>query len=203
MPSNRISHQSKADSFFNLPNRVTFSRLMLIPLMVIAFYLPWDWSRWTAAFFFLVGGSTDWLDGYLARKLDMTTNFGAFLDPVADKLLVTVALLLLVEAQASVSVAIAAILIISREITISALREWMAQQGQQAKVAVAYVGKVKTVVQIAAITLMMGVPVSPPPVLAWLTHGLLWGAVVMTLYSMGLYLKSAWRVLTHNSKLNS
>ena len=139
-------------TFLTVPNVLTLLRIALIPVFVGVFYLPYQWSALACAVIFAVAGITDWVDGYLARKMEQSTKLGAFLDPVADKLMVAAALVLLVEAHATALLAIPAIVIISREITVSALREWMAELGKRASVAVSFVGKVKTTVQMIAIT---------------------------------------------------
>jgi len=142
----------------NAPNVVTWLRILLIPLLIAVFYLPDAWlspfgKNVSACAIFIVAGVSDWLDGYLARALNQTSAFGAFLDPVADKLIVAAALIMLL-ALGRVGPVIA-LIIIGREIAISALREWMARQGQSASVAVAYVGKVKTASQMVAIPLLL------------------------------------------------
>ena len=177
----------------NLPNALTLGRIVLIPVIVVVFYLPYQWSPLISAIVFGLAGLTDWVDGYLARRMGQTTKLGAFLDPVADKLMVATALVLLVEVHESAFLAIPAIVIISREITISALREWMAELGKRASVAVSYVGKLKTVVQMVAITgLLACEPSVEQGVLLWLAYGLLYIATVLTLWSMLVYLKAAW-----------
>ncbi|HBC33568.1 MAG TPA: CDP-diacylglycerol--glycerol-3-phosphate 3-phosphatidyltransferase, partial [Marinobacter adhaerens] len=139
---------------------------------------------------FGLAAATDWLDGYLARKLDQSTPFGAFLDPVADKLMVAVALAVLIEEHSAILLTIPATVIIGREIVISALREWMAEIGSRASVAVSYIGKIKTTAQMAAI---VGLLAFPPGVLwANVALALLYIAAILTLWSMGLYLKAAW-----------
>lgn len=181
---------------WNVPNVLTGFRILLIPVFVIVFYLPYDWSYFWAAFIFALAGITDWFDGYLARKLEQSTKFGAFLDPVADKLMVAVALVLLVEAHASPWLAIPAFVIISREITISALREWMAELGKRASVAVSYIGKFKTTMQIVAITgLLAKAPDFGDPIVIT-GYVLLYIATGLTLWSMIVYLKAAWPELT-------
>ncbi len=174
----------------NLPNILTLSRILMIPVFVIIFYLPVGWSYMVSAVIFALAAATDWLDGYLARRLDQSTPFGAFLDPVADKLMVAVALTVLIEEHASFILTIPATVIIGREIVISALREWMAEIGSRASVAVSYIGKIKTTAQMAAITLLLAFP----PGVAWtfLGLGLLYVAAVLTFWSMLLYLKAAW-----------
>lgn len=174
----------------NLPNILTLSRIVMIPVFVAVFYLPVDWRFMVSAAIFGIAAATDWLDGYLARKLDQSTPFGAFLDPVADKLMVAVALTVLIEEHASVILTIPATVIICREIVISALREWMAEVGSRASVAVSYIGKIKTTAQMAAIIMLLaGVPGTW---LAWSGTGLLYVAALLTLWSMILYLKAAW-----------
>ena len=126
----------------NIPNSLTLIRILLIPVFVLVFYLPYKWTHLAASGLFALGAITDWLDGYLARKLDQTSVFGAFLDPVADKLLVATALVLLVQADPRAWLAIIAAIIIGREIAVSALREFMAEMGQRSQVKVATVGKI-------------------------------------------------------------
>ena len=135
----------------NLPNIITLFRVFLIPVIVIVFYLPYSWAYIASALIFALAGVTDWFDGYLARRLDQSTPFGAFLDPVADKLMVVIALVLLVEHIADPVFTIPAIVIIGREILISALREWMAELGKRTSVAVSNIGKFKTALQMLAI----------------------------------------------------
>jgi CDP-diacylglycerol--glycerol-3-phosphate 3-phosphatidyltransferase len=174
----------------NLPNIITLSRILLIPVFVVVFYLPAGWSYMVSAAIFALAAATDWLDGYLARKLDQTTPFGAFLDPVADKLMVAVALAVLVEEHHSLFLTVPAIVIIGREIVISALREWMAEIGSRASVAVSYIGKVKTTAQMVSIVLLLAVP--PKEFVAYAGLVLLYIAAVLTLWSMVLYIKAAW-----------
>lgn len=174
----------------NLPNILTLSRILMIPVFVIIFYLPVGWSYTVSAALFALAAGTDWLDGYLARKLDQSTPFGAFLDPVADKLMVAVALAVLIEAHSSFALTIPATVIIGREIVISALREWMAEIGSRASVAVSYIGKIKTTAQMVAITLLLAYPVGET--WTWLGLALLYIAAGLTLWSMILYLKAAW-----------
>lgn len=141
----------------NLPNILTMSRIIMIPVMVLSFYLwPADNAHYVAAWIFMIASFTDFVDGYLARKLNQSTPLGAFLDPVADKLSVVVALALLIEHYSTIMLTIPALIIIGREVVISALREWMAELGKRADVAVSMVGKVKTFLQMAAITMVMG-----------------------------------------------
>lgn len=177
---------------FNLPNSLTWTRIVLIPLVVGAYYLPLPLheQNFIATAAFIVAAATDWCDGWLARKLGQMSAFGAFLDPVADKLMVAAALVILVQLERVD--AIVAIIIVGREITISALREWMAHIGAAKSVAVSFVGKLKTAAQMVAIPLLLyhdplfGLPV------AGMGEALIWLAAALTLWSMGYYLGKAW-----------
>jgi CDP-diacylglycerol--glycerol-3-phosphate 3-phosphatidyltransferase len=173
----------------NLPNILTLSRIVMIPVFVGIFYLPFGWSYLVSAVIFALAAITDWVDGYLARKLDQSTPFGAFLDPVADKLMVAVALAVLIEEYANVLLTIPAVIIIGREVVISALREWMAEVGSRASVAVSFIGKIKTTAQMVAIVGLLAFP--PGQFWAYVAIGLLYLAAVLTLWSMVLYLKAA------------
>ena len=176
----------------NIPNSLTVIRILLIPVFILVFYLPYKWTHLAAAGMFALGAITDWLDGYLARKLNQTSRFGAFLDPVADKLLVATALVLLVQADPRAWLAITAAIIIGREIAVSALREFMAEMGQRSQVKVATVGKVKTVAQMSAILLMIyRIPIREVPIYE-IGFGLLIIAAGLTLWSMAVYLRAAW-----------
>lgn len=183
----------------NLPNLLTWQRILAIPLLVAVYLMPWEgWGlqsrNLVATVIFVLAAITDWVDGYLARKLGQQTAFGAFLDPVADKLLVCVALVMLLE-LGRVNSGVAAI-IIGREIAISALREWMATIGARRSVAVSSVGKVKTVIQLIAIPLLL----YHEKLFRFLDTQLLgtwliYLAAFLTLWSMGYYLKQAWPLL--------
>ena len=163
----------------------------MIPVMVVCYYWwPADNAHFVAAFVFTLACITDWFDGYLARKLDQSTPLGAFLDPVADKLIVAVALVLLVEDFASIWLTIPATIIVGREIVISALREWMAELGKRASVAVSMVGKVKTLLQMSSIGLLLAF--SQDTWMGILGLYSLYGAAVLTIWSMVVYLKAAW-----------
>ena len=178
---------------WNTPNLLTLLRIALIPVFVVLFYLP---APVMAAVVFTAAALTDWLDGYLARRWGQTSPLGAFLDPVADKLMVAVALVLLVEANPSPEFALPAAVIIGREIAVSALREWMAEVGARAKVAVTMMGKVKTTVQmIAIILLILHEPFLGLPIFQ-LGEVLLYIAAALTLWSMILYLRVAWPSLS-------
>ncbi|MEO5765095.1 MAG: CDP-diacylglycerol--glycerol-3-phosphate 3-phosphatidyltransferase [Casimicrobiaceae bacterium] len=180
---------------FNLPIALTWLRIILIPVFVAVYYLPDSWlspvgKNWTAMSVFAFAAITDWLDGFLARRLGETSAFGAFLDPVADKLMVGAALILLV--QLGRAEAYLAIIIIGREIAISALREWMAQIGRSRNVAVAFVGKIKTIAQMTAlIALLLWEPLIPGVSTPFLGTAALWIAAVLTLWSMFHYLRLA------------
>jgi len=177
---------------FNIPTLLTWARIGLIPIFVICFYLPVSWSNEATAIIFILAAATDWLDGYLARVLKQSSKFGAFLDPVADKLMVAVALVLLVQANPSPWVAIAAAVIIGREIAVSSLREWMAEIGDRTSVAVSTMGKVKTAVQMVSILMLL----YQEPFKEFLVYEaglvLLYVAAALTIWSMILYLKAAW-----------
>ena len=140
---------------WNVPNTLTWMRIFSIPLVVLLFHLPYHWSDPAAGALFAIAGITDTLDGYFARKYGQTSRLGAFLDPVADKLIVATALVLLVSKDARLVVVLPAIVIIGREIAISALREWMAELGARRKVAVSSLGKVKTILQIVGLSMML------------------------------------------------
>ncbi len=175
------------------PNLVTYLRLLLIPVVVWCYNADFDYANVWAAALFSIASLSDLLDGYLARKLNQTSEFGAFLDPVADKLLVAIALIMLVAAYPELLLATG--IIIGREILISALREWMAGRGERDAVAVAFSGKLKTTVQmIAIITLMLADPFFPP-MLYNAGNLLLHVAALLSLWSMAQYFRNAWHVL--------
>lgn len=176
----------------NLPNALTLSRIIMIPVFVIIFYLPVSWNYLAACMIFTLAAITDWLDGYYARKLGQTSALGTFLDPVADKLMVAVVLVLLVENKPSIWLSIPAAIIIGREITISALREWMAELGESKKVSVSGYGKLKTICQMVALGFLIfhnplfGIPMYTIGMV------LLYISAILTLWSMFLYLHAAW-----------
>ena len=177
----------------NIPNLVTLSRIILIPLLIGIFYLPWlshETQNITATAVFIFAGITDWLDGFLARRLNQMSAFGAFLDPVADKLIVAGALVVLL--QLGRVDALVGLIIIGREIAISALREWMAKMGQSASVAVAFIGKLKTVAQMVAIPLLLfHERLFGMLDCQWLGTILINVAAVLTVISMLYYLRKA------------
>lgn len=187
---------------FNLPILLTWLRIVAIPLLIAVYYLPAAWltppeRNLAATLIFVAAALTDWADGYLARRLNQTSAFGAFLDPVADKLMVAAALIILV--QLDRADAIVASIIIGREITISALREWMAKIGASKSVAVSMLGKIKTTAQMGAIPLLL----YQSPLLdvdaIRIGNALLWIAALLTLWSMGYYLRMAWPEIVRRS----
>ena len=179
------------NTVYSLPNLLTLMRILLIPVFVVVFYIPVHWAHTAAAFIFAFASVTDWLDGYLARRLEQMSPFGAFLDPVADKLLVATSLLLLVGGKDINYITIPAIVIVGREIVISALREWMAELGKRTSVTVSYIGKVKTTLQMLAIFLLLAFY---PTVSYWGVLGfiLLYLSAILTIWSMIIYLMIAW-----------
>lgn len=189
----------------NLPNLLTVLRVAVIPVVLVLFYLPIEHSRQIATLLYAAACVTDWIDGYLARKWGQTSKFGAFLDPVADKLLVTVTLIMLLDAEVAEGrgrlLAVLVAIIIGREVTISALREWMAELGQRTSVAVGKVGKFKTIFQMVAIGMMLwGIPLYGIPIYK-IGFGILFIAAVLTVWSMLLYLKAAWPYMKEDHPL--
>lgn len=194
------------EQMFNLPNILTFLRISAVPLLVIFFYLPYSWSHLATTLLFAIASFTDWLDGYLARYLKQTTRLGAFLDPVADKLMVSIALVLIVGEPTfqyisvpsnvfsipSAVLAIPAAIIVAREIIVSALREWMAELGKSKSVAVSTIGKIKTAVQMFALLVLLYCDNTSPALLVFIGYALLYIAAILTIWSMFVYLKAAW-----------
>ncbi len=193
----------------NTPNILTFLRIALIPAFIVAYYLARPWAHALATGLFILAALTDWLDGYLARRLEQTSPFGAFLDPVADKLMIAAALVLLVAdpyVQAHVMdtrlFAVVVLVILGREIAVSALREWMSEVGKRSHVAVSVIGKAKTSAQMIAIPFLLwrdpfwGLPIFQ------IGEILLYVAATLTLWSMLSYLKAAWPnlIAPHQSK---
>jgi CDP-diacylglycerol--glycerol-3-phosphate 3-phosphatidyltransferase len=198
----------------NVPNLLTLLRMALIPAFVLVYYMPYAYAPMVATIIFTAAGVTDWLDGYLARKLGQHSPFGAFLDPVADKLMVVAALvMLLTDPDPRIHIlvtkdrllgvpifAMAALVILGREITVSALREWMAEVGKRSRVAVSYIGKFKTVSQMVAIGfLIWREPVFGLPIFR-IGEWLLYIATGLTLWSMISYLRAAWPNLMQPGK---
>jgi len=185
----------------NIPNAITLFRLVLIPVFIAAFFLPdFGWKHLLLTALFFIAGVSDWFDGYLARRLRQQSDFGAFLDPVADKLMVATAMALLVNVHPGALMALPAVVIIGREIAVSALREWMANLGENATVKVNFMGKVKTFTQLWAIGfLLYAKPIgSFQPMLVG--YVLLYIAAILTLWSMFVYLSAAWPSLTRSGQ---
>ena len=178
---------------WTIPNIITMFRILLIPAFVVIFYIPFPHHHGIGAGIFLLAAATDWLDGFVARHTQKTTKLGAFLDPVADKLMVASALVLLVALYPYWWVAVPAIVIICREIVVSALREWMAELGQRSVVQVSMVGKLKTTAQMAAIFMLLLKPSVLTDTWVIVAFVLLYIAVILTVYSMWLYLIAAYK----------
>ena len=174
-----------------VPTMLTLARIVMIPVLVAVFYLPYKWTNFAAAFVFAFASVTDWLDGYIARRWHQYSTFGAFLDPVADKLMVAVALVLLVQEHGNLWLTLPAAVIIGREIVVSALREWMAELGARAQVAVSNLGKWKTAAQMLALVILLA---NPSDFSFWvlLGYALLLVSAGLTLWSMVQYLRAAW-----------
>lgn len=189
----------------NLPTWLTLFRIGLLPVMVAVFYTPFPGHNITAAVVFILAAATDWLDGYLARRMNLTSAFGAFLDPVADKLMVAVTLFLLVESHRGgwpgILMALTAAVIVGREISVSALREWMAQIGMRATVKVAFIGKLKTVMQMIALVVLIVQHEKAAEALRLyhIGEGLLVVAGILTIWSGLYYLRAAWPSLRDDS----
>ena len=189
----RAVRRAKARAMLTLPNLLTLSRILAVPLLGFLLWWPgWQLGYALAFALYCLMGITDYFDGYLARRLGQTSSFGAFLDPVADKLIVSTALVLLVQADPRITLALVAAIIIGREITVSALREWMSQIGARAHVAVSIFGKWKTTLQIIGISLML----YREPLLSLQVYRigewLVYVAAALTLWSMIDYLRAAW-----------
>ena len=181
----------------NIPNAITSFRIILIPVFITAFYLPYDWASALATFIFWFAAITDWFDGYLARKLNQQSSLGAFIDPLADKLMVNSALLLIISSHPENNwLLLSTLIIISREIFISSLREWMSGMGNSEVMAVSFFGKQKTVAQMFALLFL----IYEKDIFGLQTYifgtGLLVWAAILTILSMVVYIKSAWPTLT-------
>lgn len=181
-----------------IPNLLTLSRILLIPVFVFIYYLPFTWGHSIAALFFAIAALTDWLDGYLARKLSQTSPLGAFLDPIADKLIVAVALVIIAANPHISYVAIPAAIIVGREIVISALREWMAEIGKRTSVAVNMIGKFKTLLQMVSLVLLLAYQPGSHVGLLFAGIVLLYVAAALTIWSMAMYLRAAWPDLVNS-----
>lgn len=185
-----------------IPTMLTLARIVMIPVLVLVFYLPYKWSNFASAAVFALAAFTDWLDGWIARRYDLHSAFGAFLDPVADKLMVAVALFLIVQGHPTPWMALWAGVIVGREIAVSALREWMAEIGQRATVKVAMIGKIKTVAQMFALLCLLYSVVPGVKPAAWpgdvvfhVGDWMLAAAALLTLWSGAQYLIAAWPAL--------
>ncbi len=190
----------------NLPNILTIFRILVIPFLVVIFYLPVAWAHLAAAILFSLACITDWLDGYIARSFKLSTKLGAFLDPVADKIMVSVVLVLLVGepqfqfislpwavyAIPTACITVPAAIIVSREIIVSALREWMAEIGKRTSVAVSRLGKFKTTIQMLALIALLYCDAATPALIVIGGYILLYISAVLTIWSMVIYLKAAW-----------
>ena len=178
-----------------IPTALTLFRILLLPVMVVVFHSPFQGSNIAAAIIFIAAAITDWLDGWIARRWNMGSAFGEFLDPVADKLMVAATLFLLVQENPTPLMAITSAIIVGREISISALREWMAEIGQRAHVRVATLGKVKTTLQIIAIVVLLYQHDLEGLRLFHVGETLLVAAAVLTIWSAIVYVRAAWPVL--------
>ena len=187
---------------WTVPNIITLFRVNLIPVLVTVYFLDWRWAHEAGAFIFWLAAITDWFDGYLARKLQQSTPFGAFLDPVADKLIVGAALLMITHSYANLWITLPSIALLVREIYVSALREWMGQNGVREAVKVSFIGKAKTTAQmLALIGLLSGLETFMGFTIYWVTLGyiLLYIAALLSLWSMLVYTKAAWPHLGGNA----
>ena len=182
------------------PTLLTLLRIALVPVLVVMFYIPYTWSNLACVVIFVLAAVTDIADGVIARRTGQTSRFGAFLDPVADKIMVSTALVLLVQRQETYQVvfAMAAAIIIGREIAISALREWMSELGERALVSVSWVGKTKTVFQMTAISFLLYHEDLGWIPMALIGELLLYTAAALTLWSMWTYLSAAWPVMSRS-----
>lgn len=185
---------------WTIPNLITLLRVLLIPVFVSVYFLDWKWAFAVGAFIFWLAAITDWVDGYLARKLEQSSPFGAFLDPVADKLIVSAALLMITHQYATVWITIPAIILLMREVYISALREWMSQLGASDLVAVSFIGKAKTLIQMLALIGLLAGPGLHEFInfqFYWVILGklLLYAAAVLSIWSMVVYTIPAWKTL--------
>ncbi|MEN8779341.1 MAG: CDP-diacylglycerol--glycerol-3-phosphate 3-phosphatidyltransferase [Glaciecola sp.] len=184
---------------YTLPNLITIFRVLLIPVFVTVYFLDWRWAHEAGAFIFWLAAITDWFDGYLARRLKQSSAFGAFLDPVADKLIVAAALLMITHTYQTLWITIPAIILLSREVYVSSLREWMGQMGLSNNVKVSFVGKLKTTAQmLALIGLLSGMEYFLGFRIFWVSLGyiLLYVATVLSLWSMWIYTVAAIPALT-------
>ncbi len=183
----------------NLPNILTIVRILLIPVLVIVYCLEKEWTYLIAGLIFTFACLTDWFDGYLARKLKQTSTLGALIDPLADKLIVTVTMVLIVSAPHLQNVLIPAMIIVGREITISSLREWMSDLGKKASIRVGQVGKIKTLIQMLSLGTLLAISPTTPRFVIIFGYILLYLAAIFTIVSMFIYLRLAWKELAASS----
>ena len=192
---------------FNLATNLTLLRIVAVPIVCIGYLFPFSWSHELVSVLFVVAAVTDWLDGYIARNYGQSSAFGAFLDPIADKLIVSSVLVILAYKLETLWMVWPALIIIGREIVISALREWMAELGNRASIAVNWVAKVKTILQLVALGFLIwyqpegkGFSIGTHYWVYWVGMLLLYISVALTLWSMLMYLKIAWPDLTLSKK---
>tara|TARA_R110000868_G_scaffold353876_2_gene615051 strand:+ start:791 stop:1372 length:582 start_codon:yes stop_codon:yes gene_type:complete len=183
----------------NIPNLLTLFRILLVPILVIVFFLPYTWSFYAAALIFIIASITDFFDGFLARKLEQQTSFGAVCDPVADKLIISIVLILLVAEYKTIFFTLPAIIIVGREIVVSGLREWMSEIGKRTNVSVSLLGKIKTVFQMVSIIILLYGTPEHFNLLVTIGFVFLYISVFLTLWSMVLYIKAAWPHLWSSS----
>ncbi len=183
---------TESGTLTNLPNLLTLSRIFLIPVFVIVYAIPGEGTYIYAAGLFALAAFTDWLDGYIARRLNQTTAFGAFLDPVADKLIVVTALVVLIGHHHTPWLTLPGLIIVGREIVISALREWMAEMNRRGVITVTWLAKVKTTFQMTAVVVLLANPPAFDRPWVLIGYALIYVAALMTLASMVMYLRAAW-----------
>ena len=190
---------------WTIPNQITLFRIILIPVFLIVYYLPVSWSHFGAAFIFWLAAISDALDGYLARRLKQSTAFGAFIDPVADKLMVTAALVIIVQDYQTWWISIPALIMVAREVFISALREFMSSRGKRDEVAVSVMGKYKTAVQMLSLIGLIwrpdyDIPLIffnfPHEILMFAAYAFYFLATILTFWSMVIYFKAGWSEMT-------
>lgn len=182
-------------NYKNIPNYFTLLRIILVPVIVVFYYFPFTQVHIIATVLFILASLTDFFDGFLARRWKVSSGLGAFLDPVADKVLIVICLTILVSQERLSFIVLATLIIVAREIIVSGLREWMAEVGKRAHVAVSYIGKWKTFCQMLAIILLLYSSNVSSFWITWLGVFLIYVAAFLTLWSMIMYIKAAWPVL--------
>ena len=185
-------------SYKNIPNYFTLLRIILVPVIVVFYYFPFSHVHIIATILFIIASLTDWLDGFLARRWKVSSGLGAFLDPVADKILIVICLTMLVSQERLGFIVLATLVIVAREMIVSGLREWMAEVGKRAHVAVSYIGKWKTACQMLAIILLLYSSKTSPLWVTWLGVILIYIAAVLTVWSMVMYIRAAWPALVRD-----